>query len=236
MSPLPTPASVASLERWSTGPGLQRYWTTVLLASLFAAVLRFIVVVLRIRRKRASGSALRPPGSSMEKSESVMNQRRDSSQKEALDLHANQHDSPVFDLKKKDALEPESNDTARRVSPEQIQNNHLASLEQETRDPALVPISPWTAPPQRLPGPYDAPYYPLPLPSIGVEATAANDTQPQSTEIQTRSNERPEHVETTVYSRLLARETAPESERVRASVVTVSTRGWRRSQWTVNAR
>ena len=42
-------------------------------------------------------------------------------------------------------------------------NEYLQSLRREALQTDSTPIWPWTAPPRQLPGPYDAPYYPLPV-------------------------------------------------------------------------
>ncbi|EAT82676.1 hypothetical protein SNOG_10341 [Parastagonospora nodorum SN15] len=42
------------------------------------------------------------------------------------------------------------------------QNQRLKALKEELSHAEYIPIYPWIAPPTPLPGPYDAPYYPLP--------------------------------------------------------------------------
>lgn len=232
MSPLPILSDGASLDRWGTVLELRSHWSTLFLVFSFAAVLRFVIVVLGKRKKRVSGSGGNLEGSSMDHNGFFVKRRKDSSQNEELDLSKNMQKCIVTDLKEKNSSRVQSHDKARRVSPEQSQNDYLESLKQETLEPFRLPIYPWIAPPQRLPGPYDAPYYPLPLPTIAIQETAGDDTKPSISET---TRDRPEELETITYSHRISTENSIKTELVRESVVTVSTKGWRRTQWTVNA-
>lgn len=112
--------------------------------------------------------------------------------------------------------------TPERPSLEKEPNEYLESLKQETLQPKLGPIYPWIAPPQPLPGPYDAPYYPLPLPTI-----RRHSHDP--------SEEAPEETSTISYTRRVSTNSTPEHEATIQGSTTVSTTGWRRTQWTVAA-
>ncbi|KAH7377801.1 hypothetical protein BKA66DRAFT_150941 [Pyrenochaeta sp. MPI-SDFR-AT-0127] len=114
-----------------------------------------------------------------------------------------------------------------RPSLEKEPNEYLQSLKQETLQPTLGPIYPWIAPPQPLPGPYDAPYYPLPLPTIRRHSqdSSAHDASP----------EKPEEASTISYTRRVSTNSIPEHETIIQGSTTVSTTGWRRTQWTVAA-
>lgn len=162
-------------------------------------------------------------------------QRKDSSQNEEFALSKSMEKVKVVELEEKNDLKERNHDKIRRVSPGQTQNDHLESLKQETLEPSRLPIYPWIAPPQRLPGPYDAPYYPLPLPTIAIQEIAEDDSSSQTSASPTTSDDRTEELETIVYSRRLPPPNALETEAVREGVVAVSTRGWRRTLWTVNA-
>ncbi|USP81985.1 hypothetical protein yc1106_09259 [Curvularia clavata] len=214
---------------------MKDHWSTVLLVSLLAAALQSIIVVLGRRKSRASSSDRNLEGSGMDHEGLPIKRRKDSSQNVEFDVSKSKEKVEVAELEGKDHSEERNRDRNRRVSPEQNQNDHLESLKQETLEPSLLPIHPWIAPPQRLPGPYDAPYYPLPLPTIAIQETAEDDTSSQTSEHATTSDDRPEELETIVYSRRLPTPNASETESVREGVVTVSTRGWRRTLWTVNA-
>lgn len=236
MSPLPIPPGVASLDCWGIILEPHSHWSIVLLLSFFAAATYSIIVVLGKRKRSVSNSDQNMEGSNMGHEELPVRQRKDSPQNQELDLSMSKEQPPVVELKEnKDDSEAQSYDIPRRISPGQNQNDHLESLKQETLEPSLLPIYPWIAPPQRLPGPYDAPYYPVPLPTIAIQETAGDGSSAQISKNEMTSSDRPEELETIVYSRRLPPMNASESEFVREGVVTVSTRGWRRTLWTVNA-
>ncbi|KAH9871343.1 hypothetical protein IAQ61_005522 [Plenodomus lingam] len=116
---------------------------------------------------------------------------------------------------KRDSKSPQSN-------PDLDHNTHLQSLKSETLQPNLAPIHPWIAPPVPLPGPYDAPYYPLPLPTIRSHSQepATDDFQ----ELSTRS-----------YTRRSSANSELSADIVLEGSTTVSSQGWKRTQWTVSA-
>jgi hypothetical protein len=235
MPPLPIPTGVASLDSWHTVFEPQDLPSSVLLVSLLVTALRFIIVILGKRKKRGSHRDTIMEKSSMEQEELIVKPRKDSSQGEEVDLSTSKPIHLVTDLKKKSNSEAQRYDKPHQSSLELHQNEYLESLKQETLEPSLLPIYPWLAPPQRLPGPYDAPYYPLPLPTIAVEKTFGDETQSKNIKLESTSDNRPEELETIVYSRRLPTPNNRESDYLREGVVTVSTKGWRRTQWTVNA-
>ncbi|KAF5846322.1 hypothetical protein GGP41_003756 [Bipolaris sorokiniana] len=159
----------------------------------------------------------------------VVKKRKDSSQCGEMDVSARKQVHPDADSKENTNPEAQRHDTAHQSSMEQNQNEYLESLKQETLEPSRSPIYPWIAPPQSLPGPYDAPYFPVPLPTIAV---AEITEECMKTEAPT--DKRPEELETILYSRRIPTNISPENDTIREGVVTVSTRGWRRSQWTIN--
>jgi hypothetical protein len=103
------------------------------------------------------------------------------------------------------------------------QNQRLDALKQELSHPTFKPIHPWIAPPTPLPGPYDAPYYPLP--SI---RRASQDS--------TTSESLPEEIQAISYVRRVSNSssTSEDASSTLHGTITVSNHGWRRTQWTVS--
>jgi hypothetical protein len=101
-------------------------------------------------------------------------------------------------------------------------NQRLNALQQELSRPAFKPIHPWIAPPTPLPGPYDAPYYPLP--SI---RRVSQDSATESV---------PEEIQAISYVRRVSSSssTSDDSSPILHGTITVSNHGWRRTQWTVS--
>jgi hypothetical protein len=97
-------------------------------------------------------------------------------------------------------------------------NERLLALRQELSQPASKPVYPWIAPPTPLPGPYDAPYYPLP-------SIRRHSHDP--------SFETPERQQTVPYTRRVSTTSTPIQEPVLRGTTTISNHGWRRTQWTV---
>ena len=97
-------------------------------------------------------------------------------------------------------------------------NQRLQALKQELLQPTLKSVYPWIAPPTPLPGPYDAPYYPLP--SIRRHS-------------QDPSYVSPEETQTISYTRRISTNSLPAQEPIVRATTTVSNHGWRRTQWTV---
>lgn len=110
-------------------------------------------------------------------------------------------------------------------TPEKDPNQYLQSLKQETLEPERGPIYPWIAPPQRLPGPYDAPYYPLPLPTI-----RRHSHDPSNVETEESSD-----TSTISYTRRVSTNSITDQEAVLEGSISTSTQGWRRNHWTVIA-
>lgn len=122
-------------------------------------------------------------------------------------------------------------------------NQYLQSLRQEALHPSLIPVYPWVAPPSPLPGPYDAPYYPLPLPTIrnqqpeqlySVDTTSSANPLPHESKNEVLSNES-ETLLTKSYIRRLSDNARLPYDPVLEGSTTVSSAGWRRTQWSVSA-
>lgn len=101
------------------------------------------------------------------------------------------------------------------------QNLRLQALKEELSQPAFKPIHPWIAPPTPLPGPYDAPYYPLPT------------IRPYSHDSSSESPP-PEEIQTITYSRRVSTNSDSSAEPTVQGTVMISNHGWRRTQWTVS--
>jgi hypothetical protein len=162
----------------------------------------------------------------------TIKQRKDSSQGEALILHTrSEKDSEESREKLPDPQQQKDNLSDRRSSKEE-QIQYLQLPKEETFNPTLVPIYPWIAPPTTLPGPYDAPYYPAPLPTI---RRYTDDTKPEeSRDIKTgeTSTIPPENLETLSYTRRLPAPNTPKHPTTLSTSIIVSPNRWRRTQWT----
>jgi hypothetical protein len=101
------------------------------------------------------------------------------------------------------------------------QNLRLQALKEELSQPAFKPIHPWIAPPTPLPGPYDAPYYPLP--TIRPHSQDSSSGSPP-----------PEEIQCITYSRRVSNTSDSSTEPTVQGTVMVSNHGWRRTQWTVS--
>ena len=231
MPPLARPAAVASVDGWRMLFEPRDLFSTVSLLCLFATVLRSIALHIGNRKRSVSRAHTDLEHSTMDQDELMLKQRKDSSQGGQVHLRPAKEASPVGESKKQPSQETQEDSEVHPSSLEQKPNDYLESLKQETRQPSLSPIYPWVAPPQRLPGPYDAPYYPLPLPTIALQKT--HETEGQTTP-KTTEDEKPEELETIVFSRRVPTSNSTEAGAVREEVVTVSNKGWRRTQWTVN--
>jgi hypothetical protein len=93
-------------------------------------------------------------------------------------------------------------------------NQQLQALKEELSQSAFKPIHPWIAPPTPLPGPYDAPYYPLP----SIRRLSQDST----------TDSPPEEIQAISYIRRVSEEPTFHG------TITVSNHGWRRTQWTVS--
>lgn len=105
------------------------------------------------------------------------------------------------------------------------QNQRLKVLKEELSRPEYIPIHPWIAPPTPLPGPYDAPYYPLP------------SIRKYSHDSSTTESPPPEELQSISYTRRVSTNgtagTAAQ-EPILHGTTTVSNHGWRRTQWTIS--
>jgi hypothetical protein len=114
-------------------------------------------------------------------------------------------------------------------------NRHLQALKEELSQPASKPVYPWTAPPTPLPGPYDAPYYPLPLPSIRECPDNANPETPIKTEdVSEEMKSTPESTHTTSFTHHLSPDSTSDQKAMVRGTITISNHGWRRTHWTVS--
>ncbi|KAH7083648.1 hypothetical protein FB567DRAFT_88766 [Paraphoma chrysanthemicola] len=100
----------------------------------------------------------------------------------------------------------------------EVPHQHLHALRQELSQPDLNPVFPWIAPPTPLPGPYDAPYYPLP--NIRRDSHDASDLDVEKNY-------------TVPYTRRISMNGIRAHESTLCGTTTVSNHGWRRTQWTV---
>ncbi|XP_014555968.1 hypothetical protein COCVIDRAFT_101128 [Bipolaris victoriae FI3] len=230
MPPLPISTGVGCLDGWRSSFESQTLFSTILLVSLFAITVRSIARILGKRRKSVLRFDEKMEDSGMGQENLVVKKRKDSSQGGQMDVSAGKQVHPDADSKENIDPEAQSHDTTHQSSLEQNQNEYLESLKQETLEPSRSPIYPWIAPPQSLPGPYDAPYFPVPLPTIAVAEVIKEGMKTEAP-----TDKRPEELETILYSRRIPTNISPENDTIREGVVTISTRGWRRSQWTINA-
>ncbi|KAF1832647.1 hypothetical protein BDW02DRAFT_419354 [Decorospora gaudefroyi] len=221
MPPPPISSYPARVESWTTLPS-QHLLRAILLLSLLATAVRSIFVLVAQRKKRMSRSVLSREDSFMD-GERPPKERKDSSQDGEVHLPTYTATKPEQEPEKKVNTTEEENNTPPPPSPDKQPNQYLQSLEQETIHPSLLPIYPWLSPPQPLPGPYDTPYYPLPLPSI--QPAKPINQEPTA-------NDDPEELESICYTRRLS--TTQHSPLLSASL-TISTKGWRRTQWSVTA-
>lgn len=113
-----------------------------------------------------------------------------------------------------------SKQSSRRVDSVQSAdpNQHLHALKEELSQISLKPVYPWIAPPTPLPGPYDAPYYPLPTLRRHSDSLT----------------EEPEKLATASYTRRVSTNNTPATNATLNGSLTVSNHGWRRSQWSVS--
>jgi hypothetical protein len=234
MPPLLNPSNLANTESWQPPANLQHLSEVILLLALFVTALRSIFVAQRKRRMINLGMGQDGLAVNQEKKLPI-HQRIDSYQEEVL--HASNEKTEVLSDKseKRSTSEGRSESYIRLPSLDQEPNQYLQSLQQETLRPNLSPIYPWMSPPQMLPGPYDAPYFPVPLPTVRSEESS--QVKDQSPTIKTKStlDDVPEEVETISYSRRVSANSIPDHDSLLEGTVTVSNKGWRRTQWTVTA-
>jgi hypothetical protein len=229
MPPLPVPPVLASIQTWLTLIDPQHFFKVVLLLSVFAAALRSICLFVAYRKRRMSRSPMSREDSIVEQKKMPNKQRKDSSHDEELHtlMGAGEEKQPT----------PERAGSKVFVWPslDKEPNQYLQSLQKETLRPSLLPIYPWIAPPQPLPGPYDAPYYPLPLPTIKPEKSLNSETKSPIVKLEDTADDVPEELESVSYTRCVSTNSIPDHESLLEGSITVSTKGWRRTQWTVTA-
>jgi hypothetical protein len=235
MSPLPIPSSLASVESWTSFLDHQHLLKAILLFSLFALAFRSIVILVQKKRKMARSSLSREDSLLDQEKDTTTKQRKDSSHDEEVRLPTNSENDPVVNQRKLPGTEGWEENVPRRPSLGKEPNQYLQSLKEETIQPSLLPIYPWIAPPQPLPGPYDAPYYPLPLPTVRPEKTMNIENHAPTVKLEEVSNDAPEELESISYTRHVSTNSTPDRESRLEGAVTVSTKGWRRIQWTVTA-
>ena len=99
-----------------------------------------------------------------------------------------------------------------------------ASLKiQDQQTPAYKPIYPWTSPPHPLPGPYDPHLYPLPTLRRLSYDSSTEDTGPgKSTDIH--------------YNRRISMDSVSNQQSTLRGTITISSKGWRRNQWTISGK
>lgn len=103
------------------------------------------------------------------------------------------------------------------------QNLRLEALRQELSQQTFRPIHPWIAPPTPLPGPYDAPYYPLLKPTL-----RRSSYDPSSAASEEQVFAFTHHVNT-------PDDVAEKLKLPIRGTTAVSNHGWKRTQWTVSA-
>ena len=118
-------------------------------------------------------------------------------------------------------------------------NQYLHSLKEETHQQDLVPIYPWIAPPQRLPGPYDAPYYPLPIPTIrkyplDLSTESSGGTTEELAE-ETSEENIPDESTIVSSTRRIPIRSISNDDVIIEHTTTTSSHGWRRTHWNVPA-
>ncbi|KAI4950600.1 hypothetical protein J4E91_004485, partial [Alternaria rosae] len=138
-------------------------------------------------------------------------QRKDSYQEEAH-LEGEKIESLSTTLEEVSSTERQNDVFLRRPSLDQQPNQYLQSLQKETLQPVLSPIYPWISPPQNLPGPYDAPYYPVPLPTIKTEESLQDRNQSTTIKTEPPSADVPEELSTISYTRRVSPNSMPDQE------------------------
>lgn len=128
-----------------------------------------------------------------------------------------EYERPCQEKEQETTNQPDEEKVSTYFPPEDP-NHRLHALRQELEQPAFKPVWPWIAPPTPLPGPYDAPYYPLP----GVQSPPLNQTVEKSDDFSTSP-----------YIRRISSSSSPNQEATLHGITTVSSQGWRRTQWTV---
>jgi hypothetical protein len=234
MPPLRKPSVLPGTESWLPPISLQHLFEVVLLLAFFVSGLTSIFALRKRERMTSSGMGQDDKAMNQEKKPGI-HQRKDSYQEEELHPSSRTIEGLGATLEEKPSKERQNDVFVHRPSLDQEPNHYLQSLQQETLQPILSPIYPWISPPKELPGPYDAPYYPPPLPTIKTEESLQNDRQPETIKTKLSSDDVPEELETISYTHRISTTSTSDQESLVEGTVTVSTKGWRRTQWTVTA-
>jgi hypothetical protein len=230
MPPLPIPPVPASVQSWPTLLTPRHLIEATILVSVFVTTLRSLYLVVEHGKRRM-------PRSSMSREDSFIDQKKATSTKQRKD---SSHDEELriaieVDQEKRSTADGDEDNMSLRPSLDKEPNQYLQSLRNETLQPSRLPIYPWIALPQPLPGPYDAPYYPLPLPTIKSEILFQVNPISPTVKVENSSDEVPEELESISYTRRVSTNSIPDKESLLEGSVTVSTKGWKRTQWTVIA-
>lgn len=102
---------------------------------------------------------------------------------------------------------------------EQDLRQYASSGEQHQQTPVYKSVYPWTSPPQPLPGPYDPRLYPLPT----IRRHSCDPSVPESKDVAAPS-----------YTRRVSLNSIPTQHSTLRGTVTISSKGWRRKQWTIS--
>jgi hypothetical protein len=234
MPPHPILSSRASIPSWPTLVETSIYIKAAFLLSLVIIALREIVILIVQRKSGTLNTIMDREDTLADQEKGIANrQRNDSPHGEALLSSTNSgKDSEVSQEKVSDPQQ-QKDDVPSRQSSEEEQNHYLQSLKEETLNPALIPIYPWIAPPRSLPGPYDAPYYPVPLPTLRRhtdEAPATKSEESPSIKTEEESNTPPEELEMISYTR----HATPNHPTTLETFITISPNRWRRTQRTTS--
>jgi hypothetical protein len=227
MPPRPIPPVQTSIQSWPTFLTSRHLLETTFLVFVSVTTLRSIFLVVEHRKRRMSRSSMSREDSIIDQKKTTsMKQRKDSSHDEELRMI-----TEVGQEKRSTTDGGEDNMSLRHKQP----NHYLQSLKRETLQSSLLPIYPWIAPPQSLPGPYDAPYYPLPLPTIEPEKSFDTRAKRPTVKLEETPEDMSEELESISYTRRVSTNSIPDHKSLLEGSVTVSTKGWKRTQWTITA-
>jgi hypothetical protein len=228
MSPLPIPPVPASIQTWPALVDRQHLFRFILLFSAFVVAIRSGYLIVAYKKRRTSHSNMSREDSSVDHKK-TLKRRNDSSHDAELHVATDVNQGKKLAAKRGGDIE------SPRSSPDKEPKQYLQSLKQEILQPFLRPIYPWTSPPKPLPGPYDTPYYPLPLPTIKLEKSIDITIKSPTVKLEQTSDNMPEELESISYTRRVPATSTPDRESLIEGFTTVSTKGWKRTQWTVTA-
>ena len=243
MPPLPTPSSPASGRSWHAHSSEHQYLLEgIVLWSLFVTACRSVVVLVARRESRMSRSSPSRSDWASNQDEKTSHQRKDSYQVDFSNPPAIKQEDVDRTTDSPWIKQEQAEETPTNPPLPSHPNTYLESLKQETLQPAFIPIYPWISAPKPLPGPYDAPYYPLPLPTLQPEESFQAAAKIQDTdraikaEHEHREEEEKDELETTSYTRHIPLHSTQDREAILQGAIMVSSKGWRRTQWTVLSR